>query len=582
MGRWTSVTSSRLRRLWRRVAIGMATALALAAGPALAETPISPNAPSFTASPLGLDRLLQIIPLGNLNPPGHTFPTNHMYFNWRTGAIDNAIDPSLLPTVYAPTSGTIASVVRRNNNTDGQLILHANRQFYFYVSHVVVDASLTVGSTVTAGQVLGTGSRHTVGVDLGVINFDRVPNFFLAPLRNTFESRYGDSPLRYFAEPLRSTLEALVTTSAADKNGAFALDQAGRLVGNWYVPGLPEDQTSEGMVAQHLAFAYDELDPTAIMIGIGGTLGVAGGQYRVGGNAPDPATVSTASGIVAYPLVTVPASMTAPGVMLVQLIDDFTLRAEIAATGATGFSSAAVTYERGGTGFIARSGWWWSPTRPGSGWAIEVLGDRLMVAGFTYGEDGQPVWSMAIGGVTSRNRFTGELIAYGGGQTLAGSYRAPTTLGSVGTVSLVFTTDARGTLTIGSDSIALERFEFATSGLFLGSAGATPQSGWWWSPAESGRGYFLEIQNGSLFFAAFLYGDDGVGRWYIASGAMTSGTLFEATLTACAGGPTLTGSGGLAACSANAGSISLGFAGATAATLTLPNGARVPVQRFAF
>ncbi len=568
-------------RVCRWLALGLTAALGFAV-PAVAQTPISPNAPTFSASPLGLDRLLHIIPLGNLNPPGHTFPTNHMYFNWRTGAIDTTIDPSLLPTVYAPTSGTIASIVRRNSNTDGQLILHANRQFYFYVSHVVVDASLAVGSTVTAGQVLGTGSRHTVGVDLGVINFDRVPNFFLAPLRNTFESRYGDSPLRYYAEPLRSSLEALVLTSATDKNGAFALDQAGRLVGNWYIPGMPEDQTSEGMVGQHLSFAYDELDPTRILIGIGGTLPVTGGQYKVSGNTPDPAGVTTASGIVAYTLVTVPASMTAPGVLLVQLIDDFTLRAEVATTEATGFSAAAVTYERGGSGFIARSGWWWSRTRSGSGWAIEVLGDRLMVAGFTYGSDGHPVWYMAIGAVAGRNRFTGDLIAYAGGQTLGGSYRAPTTLGSVGTVELVFTTDARGTLTIGSDSIALERFEFASNGLFVGSAGATPQSGWWWSTAESGRGYFLEIQNGNLFFAAFLYGDDGVGRWYIASGTMTSGALFEATLTVCAGGPTLTGDGGAAACSANSGAFSLSFSGASTATLTLPNGMPVAIQRFTF
>jgi hypothetical protein len=566
---------------FRRAILGGLAALAVAI-PAAAQTPISPNAPTFTASPLGLDRLLHIIPLGNLNPPGHTFPTNHMYFNWRTGAIDTSIDPSLLPTVYAPTSGTIASVVRRNNNTDGQLIIHANRQFYFYVSHVVVDASLVVGSTVTAGQVLGTGSRHTVGVDLGVINFDRVPNFFLAPLRNTFESRYGDSPLRYFAEPLRSSLDALVLTSATDKNGAFALDQAGRLVGNWYAPGLPEDQTSEGLVTNHLAFAYDELDPTLIMIGIGGRLGVTGGQYRVSGNTPDPANVTSASGIVAYTLVSVPASMTAPGVLLVQLIDDFTLRTEVTTTGATSFSSAAITYERGGSGFIARSGWWWSPTRPGTGWALEVLGDRLMLAGFTYGSDGLPVWSLALGSVTSRNRFSGDLIAYGDGQTLGGSYRAPVTLGSVGTVSLAFTTDARGTLSFGSDSIALERFEFGTSGLFLGSAGATPQSGWWWSPAESGRGYFLEIQNGSLFLAAFLYGDDGVGRWYIASATMTSSMVFEAVLTACAGGPTLTGSGGSAGCAANAGSMSISFSSATAATLTLPNGTQVQIQRFTF
>jgi hypothetical protein len=35
----------------------------------------------FTSYPVEMDRLDSITPLGNLNPPGHTFPTDHMYFN---------------------------------------------------------------------------------------------------------------------------------------------------------------------------------------------------------------------------------------------------------------------------------------------------------------------------------------------------------------------------------------------------------------------------------------------------------------------------------------------------------------------
>jgi hypothetical protein len=574
------IQSGRIRPLGRRVALLIAV-LGLFALPAAAATTISPNAPTFTASPLGLGVLRSVIPLGNLNPPGHSFPTNHVYFNWRD-QIDTTVAASLLPTVYAPASGTIASITRRSNGADGTITLHYNRQFYFYVDHVSVDADLAVGDSVSAGQRIGVGSSLTVGVDLGVMNFDRVPQFFLAPLRTTFESRYGDSPLRYFAEPLKTSLDALVLTTAADKNGAYALDQAGHLVGNWYVVGLAEDQTSESAWTKQLAFAYDESDPSRIVVAIGGTLAVTAGQYTVRGNSPDPAAVTTSNGIVAYTLVTVPLSSQVPGTLLVQLIDDFTLRAEVVAAGTAAFSTAAITYERGGSGFIAASGWWWSPSRPGSGWAIEIQGDRLMAAGFTYGSDGQPVWHLAIGAVTGRNRFSGDLIAYANGQTLAGDYRAPVSLGGVGTLSLAFTTASRATLAFGSDSVALERFEFVDSGLFLGSAGAPPQSGWWWAPAESGRGYFLEIQNGSLFFAAFLYGVDGVGRWYIANGPMTSNTLFEATLAGCAGGPTLAGGGGAAACATNAGTISLAFAGATAATLTLPNGIQVAIQRFTF
>lgn len=34
----------------------------------------------FTSYPIDMSRLKTIIPLGNLNPPGHTYPTDHMYF----------------------------------------------------------------------------------------------------------------------------------------------------------------------------------------------------------------------------------------------------------------------------------------------------------------------------------------------------------------------------------------------------------------------------------------------------------------------------------------------------------------------
>ena len=35
----------------------------------------------FSVSPVKLDDLDGLVPLGNLAPPAHTFPTGHMYFN---------------------------------------------------------------------------------------------------------------------------------------------------------------------------------------------------------------------------------------------------------------------------------------------------------------------------------------------------------------------------------------------------------------------------------------------------------------------------------------------------------------------
>ncbi len=45
---------------------------------------------------------------------------------------------------------------------------------------------------------------------------------------------------------------------------------------------------------------------------------------------------------------------------------------------------------------------------------------------------------------------------------------------------------------------------------------AQPETGWWWNPAEPGRGYFVELQGGRVFLAAFLYADDGRATWSVA------------------------------------------------------------------
>jgi hypothetical protein len=47
-------------------------------------------------------------------------------------------------------------------------------------------------------------------------------------------------------------------------------------------------------------------------------------------------------------------------------------------------------------------------------------------------------------------------------------------------------------------TVPLERFNIVPNGLTLPAAPNQPQSGWWWNPEESGRGFFMEWQNGWL------------------------------------------------------------------------------------
>lgn len=69
------------------------------------------------------------------------------------------------------------------------------------------------------------------------------------------------------------------------------------------------------------------------------------------------------------------------------------------------------------------------------------------------------------------------------------------------------------------------RFDQTVSGIGAFRCGtwtALPESGWWWSSAEGGRGYSLEVSGRSVFFAFYSYASDGTPVWYVSSGAMNA------------------------------------------------------------
>lgn len=48
----------------------------------------------------------------------------------------------------------------------------------------------------------------------------------------------------------------------------------------------------------------------------------------------------------------------------------------------------------------------------------------------------------------------------------------------------------------------------------------TPETGWWWNPVESGRGFNIEIQRGTIYIATFIYDKTGAPIWYSGSGEL--------------------------------------------------------------
>jgi hypothetical protein len=113
--------------------------------------------------------------------------------------------------------------------------------------------------------------------------------------------------------------------------------------------------------------------------------------------------------------------------------------------------------------------------------------------------------------------------------------------------------------------------------LQAGFAQATPQTGWWWNPAESGRGFFIEMQGDTLFMAAYLYEADGRATWRVSAGTATGPYSYTGRLLAVSGGQTLLGDY-QAPTEVDAGEIKLQFADSRHGTLTWPGGS-IPIER---
>jgi hypothetical protein len=227
---------------------------------------------------------------------------------------------------------------------------------------------------------------------------------------------------------------------------------------------------------------------------------------------------------------------------------------------------------------LPEAGWWWNPNESGTAYSLEIQGNRLFMAAFTYRPDGRPVWHVAAGTLSPDGRFFGDLKEYAGGQTLDGTYR-PAQVKSIATpMQLECETPTTCTLSLSDRRVEIKRFLFEAT-----EEGAkAPETGWWWNADESGRGFFLEVQGNTLFLAGFMYDTAGNAVWHIASGTdadFSQGTLW----TEYTNGQTLTGTYQAAQLKNNAvAPLKLVFSSLKRAVLTLPDGRTVALRRFEF
>lgn len=110
---------------------------------------------------------------------------------------------------------------------------------------------------------------------------------------------------------------------------------------------------------------------------------------------------------------------------------------------------------------------------------------------------------------------------------------------------------------------------------------STPQSGLWWNPNESGRGYGIDVQGDIAVITTFAYDKNGKMQWYYSDGKLTNngmawkGAMLKVDNGQClscpyTGSPQIIGSEG---------DMTINFTSRTTAILTLPNGRQTAIQR---
>lgn len=258
----------------------------------------------FSVSPLASQDIAYINPLGNLNPPGHTFPNSHIGLYTTTTGEENA-------TLYAPGDIWVTNI--RQSIT-------AEYTDYALDFSPCVDLSNTFGHVRTLAAKLqdafqapfdryeeytsgGTASKNyykkvaihlspgeTMGTVLrrGALDFttidQRIPEHVFAN-----PDRWGNNslsrmvcPIDYYTSDVKNILRNLfgvgpnTLRTIEPRCGAFAEDIPRTAQGNWFLigsPTYPEDP--------HLALVRYDLDPAIPMFSVGNGLSMIGIDHGV-------------------------------------------------------------------------------------------------------------------------------------------------------------------------------------------------------------------------------------------------------------------------------------------------------------
>ena len=121
------------------------------------------------------------------------------------------------------------------------------------------------------------------------------------------------------------------------------------------------------------------------------------------------------------------------------------------------------------------NGWYWNPAESGRGFNIEVQNNLLFMAAFVYDSQGNAIWLVTGGPMSSDHTYVGDVYQTSGGQCLGCAYLGDPTETKYGTASITFTSGTTAVISINGAAVSVQREEFG----FDFSNPATPLLGEW-------------------------------------------------------------------------------------------------------
>ncbi len=337
-----------------------------------------PSGPAiFDTPPLSLDKLEFIDPLGRM-AASHVTPTDHQYWQPVGFEHSSAQNKTVQFDVVSPAKGYIIEVGEFGPG-DYRLILEHSCNLYTIFIHLYEVPEKIASQKdvhpmripVEEGEVIGRKDHYSF--DFSVHDTQKSLTGFVFP------EHYGEvwkihtvDPFDYFSEPLATQLREKSLRSAEPMGGKIDYDIPNTIQGTWFRQGTGtyESTNVEKYWKNHLALAYDYIDPTQLRISLGDYAGTEA-TFGVKGNKPLFSEITKDDGMVALELteydyfvgntntnwdrkshakLTAKNTGSVKGVLLVQHLDNHMMKVEAFpgkdAAQVSGFTSQAEIYER--------------------------------------------------------------------------------------------------------------------------------------------------------------------------------------------------------------------------------------------